>query len=75
MAIMDRLFWETYNMTSARQADREVHIKCVGPFCGSKNRALGDPAAYQLTSDGVAVLTLREIGVRALLSWEVGCCH
>lgn len=37
MAIMDRLFWETYNMTSARQTDKEAHIKCVSPFWGSNN--------------------------------------
>lgn len=49
MAIMDRLFWEVYDMTSARQADRETHIKCSSPFWG-RTEGWGAPPAHQLTS-------------------------
>ena len=41
MAIMDQLFGEIYNVTSARQADRETHIKCSSLFWGSKKRGAG----------------------------------
>ena len=41
MAIMDRLFWEISDMTSAQQADKETHIKCASPFRGSNSRGWG----------------------------------
>lgn len=43
MAIMDRLFWKIYDMTSTRQADRETHIKCSNPFWGSSSGSGGAP--------------------------------